>query len=93
MSTSYNIWYVWGNVYNFEKNLNTFIWRSSSAVESTREDSSSLVAELQEKLQEEKARFLEQLEEQEKKKNEEMQNVRTSLIAEQQVGSAPISLF
>lgn len=56
----------------------------SSAIESTREDSSSLVAELQEKLQEEKAKFLEQLEEQEKKKNEEMQNVRTSLIAEQQ---------
>ncbi|XP_069846810.1 RB1-inducible coiled-coil protein 1 isoform X3 [Dipodomys merriami] len=49
-----------------------------------REDSSSLVAELQEKLQEEKAKFLEQLEEQEKRKNEEMQNVRTSLIAEQQ---------
>ncbi|XP_020024829.2 RB1-inducible coiled-coil protein 1 isoform X1 [Castor canadensis] len=57
---------------------------NSSAVESTREDSSSLVAELQEKLQEEKAKFLEQLEEQEKRKNEEMQNVRTSLIAEQQ---------
>ncbi|XP_029779793.1 RB1-inducible coiled-coil protein 1 isoform X3 [Suricata suricatta] len=56
----------------------------SLAVESTREDSSSLVAELQEKLQEEKAKFLEQLEEQEKRKNEEMQNVRTSLIAEQQ---------
>ncbi|XP_058524609.1 RB1-inducible coiled-coil protein 1 isoform X1 [Ochotona princeps] len=56
----------------------------SSATESIREDSSSLVAELQEKLQEEKAKFLEQLEEQEKRKNEEMQNVRTSLIAEQQ---------
>lgn len=56
----------------------------SSALESAREDSSSLVAELQEKLQEEKAKFLEQLEEQEKRKNEEMQNVRTSLIAEQQ---------
>ncbi|KAK7833632.1 hypothetical protein U0070_020653 [Myodes glareolus] len=56
----------------------------SSASESAREDSSSLVAELQEKLQEEKAKFLEQLEEQEKRKNEEMQNVRTSLIAEQQ---------
>ncbi|KAF6100850.1 RB1 inducible coiled-coil 1 [Phyllostomus discolor] len=56
----------------------------SSAIESAREDSSSLVAELQEKLQEEKAKFLEQLEEQEKRKNEEMQNVRTSLIAEQQ---------
>uniref|UniRef100_A0A8I3PQ74 RB1-inducible coiled-coil protein 1 n=2 Tax=Canis lupus familiaris TaxID=9615 RepID=A0A8I3PQ74_CANLF len=56
----------------------------SLAIESTREDSSSLVAELQEKLQEEKAKFLEQLEEQEKRKNEEMQNVRTSLIAEQQ---------
>jgi hypothetical protein len=57
----------------------------SPAFESAREDSSSLVAELQEKLQEEKAKFLEQLEEQEKRKNEEMQNVRTSLIAEQQV--------
>ncbi|XP_011929187.1 PREDICTED: RB1-inducible coiled-coil protein 1 isoform X4 [Cercocebus atys] len=56
----------------------------SPAIDSTREDSSSLVAELQEKLQEEKAKFLEQLEEQEKRKNEEMQNVRTSLIAEQQ---------
>ncbi|GAB1284778.1 RB1-inducible coiled-coil protein 1 [Apodemus speciosus] len=56
----------------------------SPAIESAREDSSSLVAELQEKLQEEKAKFLEQLEEQEKRKNEEMQNVRTSLIAEQQ---------
>lgn len=56
----------------------------SSAIDSTREDSSSLVAELQEKLQVEKAKFLEQLEEQEKRKNEEMQNVRTSLIAEQQ---------
>ncbi|XP_059109783.1 RB1-inducible coiled-coil protein 1 isoform X2 [Peromyscus eremicus] len=56
----------------------------SPAFESSREDSSSLVAELQEKLQEEKAKFLEQLEEQEKRKNEEMQNVRTSLIAEQQ---------
>uniref|UniRef100_A0A8C3WT83 RB1-inducible coiled-coil protein 1 n=1 Tax=Catagonus wagneri TaxID=51154 RepID=A0A8C3WT83_9CETA len=56
----------------------------SHAIESAREDSSSLVAELQEKLQEEKAKFLEQLEEQEKRKNEEVQNVRTSLIAEQQ---------
>ncbi|KAM5136968.1 RB1-inducible coiled-coil protein 1 isoform 2-T2 [Callospermophilus lateralis] len=56
----------------------------SPAIDSTREDSSSLVAELQEKLQVEKAKFLEQLEEQEKRKNEEMQNVRTSLIAEQQ---------
>ncbi|KAM9626325.1 RB1-inducible coiled-coil protein 1 isoform 2-T5 [Trichechus inunguis] len=56
----------------------------SPATESAREESSSLVAELQEKLQEEKAKFLEQLEEQEKRKNEEMQNVRTSLIAEQQ---------
>ncbi|NXC69742.1 RBCC1 protein, partial [Anhinga anhinga] len=45
---------------------------------------SSLVAELQEKLQEEKMKFLEQLEEQEKRKNEEMQNIRTSLTAEQQ---------
>ncbi|XP_044522248.1 RB1-inducible coiled-coil protein 1 [Gracilinanus agilis] len=56
----------------------------SLPIEHTSEDSSSLVAELQEKLQEEKAKFLEQLEEQEKRKNEEMQNVRTSLIAEQQ---------
>lgn len=46
---------------------------------------SSLVAELQEKLHEEKMKFLEQLEEQEKRKNEEMQNIRTSLTAEQQV--------
>lgn len=46
---------------------------------------SNLVAELQEKLQEEKMKFLEQLEEQEKRKNEEMQNIRTSLTAEQQV--------
>ncbi|XP_010572700.1 PREDICTED: RB1-inducible coiled-coil protein 1 isoform X3 [Haliaeetus leucocephalus] len=45
---------------------------------------SSLVAELQEKLHEEKMKFLEQLEEQEKRKNEEMQNIRTSLTAEQQ---------
>ena len=45
---------------------------------------SSLVAELQEKLQEEKMKFLEQLEEQERRKNEEMQNIRTSLTAEQQ---------
>ena len=60
-------------------------------MESAREDSSSLVAELQEKLQEEKAKFLEQLEEQEKRKNEEMQNVRTSLIAEQQVCGFPDS--
>nr|XP_020651628.1 RB1-inducible coiled-coil protein 1 isoform X1 [Pogona vitticeps] len=45
---------------------------------------SSLVAELQEKLQEEKVKFLEQLEEHEKRKNEEMQNIRTSLTAEQQ---------
>jgi len=44
-----------------------------------------LVAELQEKLQEEKMKFLEQLEEQERRKNEEMQNIRTSLTAEQQV--------
>jgi len=48
-----------------------------------------LVAELQEKLQEEKLKFLEQLEEQEKRKNEEMQNIRTSLTAEQQVKLIP----
>ncbi|XP_062986786.1 RB1-inducible coiled-coil protein 1 isoform X2 [Elgaria multicarinata webbii] len=52
-----------------------------SSVESS---ASSLVAELQEKLQEEKVKFLEQLEEHEKRKNEEMQNIRTSLTAEQQ---------
>uniref|UniRef100_A0A8C3H6Y3 RB1 inducible coiled-coil 1 n=1 Tax=Chrysemys picta bellii TaxID=8478 RepID=A0A8C3H6Y3_CHRPI len=45
---------------------------------------SSLVIELQEKLEEEKIKFLEQLEEQEKRKNEEMQNFRMSLTAEQQ---------
>lgn len=56
----------------------------SSATESAREDSLSLVAELQEKLQEEKAKFLEQLEEQEKRKQEEVRSVRTALIAEQQ---------
>ncbi|XP_040597457.1 RB1-inducible coiled-coil protein 1 isoform X2 [Mesocricetus auratus] len=67
-----------------ESSFSTSIVASSPAFESAREDSSSLVAELQEKLQEEKAKFLEQLEEQEKRKNEEMQNVRTSLIAEQQ---------
>ncbi|NXT49049.1 RBCC1 protein, partial [Pluvianellus socialis] len=50
----------------------------------TESSESSLVAELQEKLQEEKMKFLEQLEEQEKRKNEEMQNIRTSLTAEQQ---------
>ncbi|XP_051468650.1 RB1-inducible coiled-coil protein 1 isoform X1 [Apus apus] len=54
----------------------------SPPIESSAE--SSLVAELQEKLQEEKMKFLEQLEEQEKRKNEEMQNIRTSLTAEQQ---------
>lgn len=56
-----------------------------SSVESS---ASSLVAELQEKLQEEKVKFLEQLEEHEKRKNEEMQNIRTSLTAEQQVDEA-----
>jgi glycerate-2-kinase len=75
------------------KNVNMILNFLSSAVESTREDSSSLVAELQEKLQEEKAKFLEQLEEQEKRKNEEMQNVRTSLIAEQQVCTCPHFIY
>nr|XP_056710055.1 RB1-inducible coiled-coil protein 1 isoform X2 [Euleptes europaea] len=51
---------------------------------SAESSASSLVAELQEKLQEEKLKFLEQLEEHEKRKNEEMQNIRTSLTAEQQ---------
>nr|XP_016851159.1 PREDICTED: RB1-inducible coiled-coil protein 1 isoform X1 [Anolis carolinensis] len=51
---------------------------------STESSASSLVSELQEKLQEEKVKFLEQLEEHEKRKNEEMQNIRTSLTAEQQ---------
>ncbi|XP_077208536.1 RB1-inducible coiled-coil protein 1 isoform X1 [Paroedura picta] len=51
---------------------------------SSESSASSLVAELQEKLQEEKQKFLEQLEEHEKRKNEEMQNIRTSLTAEQQ---------
>ncbi|XP_053102492.1 RB1-inducible coiled-coil protein 1 isoform X2 [Hemicordylus capensis] len=51
---------------------------------SSESSASSLVVELQEKLQEEKVKFLEQLEEHEKRKNEEMQNIRTSLTAEQQ---------
>ncbi|XP_054840830.1 RB1-inducible coiled-coil protein 1 isoform X2 [Eublepharis macularius] len=55
---------------------------NQSSVESS---ASNLVAELQEKLQEEKVKFLEQLEEHEKRKNEEMQNIRTSLTAEQQM--------
>ncbi|XP_066434179.1 RB1-inducible coiled-coil protein 1 isoform X2 [Eleutherodactylus coqui] len=44
----------------------------------------SLVCELQEKLHQEKQLISEQLDQQEKKKNEELQNLRISLIAEQQ---------
>ncbi|XP_063779787.1 RB1-inducible coiled-coil protein 1 isoform X2 [Pseudophryne corroboree] len=44
----------------------------------------SLISELQEKLQQEKQLFVEQLDQQERKKVEELQNLRISLIAEQQ---------
>lgn len=71
----------WGSMY--AANLKPKHFLLSPPTESSAE--SSLVAELQEKLQEEKMKFLEQLEEQEKRKNEEMQNIRTSLTAEQQV--------
>ncbi|KAH0617721.1 hypothetical protein JD844_016225, partial [Phrynosoma platyrhinos] len=56
----------------------------SHYISSAESSASSLVAELQEKLQEEKVKFLEELEEHEKRKNEEMQNIRTLLTAEQQ---------
>ncbi|XP_030070244.1 RB1-inducible coiled-coil protein 1 isoform X2 [Microcaecilia unicolor] len=56
----------------------------SPPVEPVSGDAASLISELQEKLQEEKQAFLEQLEKQEKRMNEEMQNLKTSLIAEQQ---------
>lgn len=46
-------------------------------------------ASLEERLQEERAALLAQLELLEKKKNEEMQNLKTSLIAEQQVTGPP----
>ncbi|XP_069477144.1 RB1-inducible coiled-coil protein 1 isoform X2 [Ambystoma mexicanum] len=52
--------------------------------ESFNEDPASLVSELQRKLEEEKVSFLQQLESQEKTMNEEMQSLKTSLIAEQQ---------
>ena len=45
----------------------------------------SLDSALQERLQQERASLQSQLELMEKKKNEEMQNLKTSLIAEQQV--------
>lgn len=45
----------------------------------------SLDSALQERLQQERASLLTQLELLERKKNEEMQNLKTSLIAEQQV--------
>lgn len=43
---------------------------------------------LQQKLDEERASLLEKLELLEKRKNEELQNLKTSLIAEQQVGES-----
>lgn len=46
----------------------------------------SLDSALQERLQQERASLQMQMELLEKKKNEEMQNLKTSLIAEQQVG-------
>ncbi|KAM4705422.1 RB1-inducible coiled-coil protein 1 isoform 2-T2 [Rhinophrynus dorsalis] len=48
------------------------------------ENADSLASELQKQLQKEKMSFAEQLEEQERRKTEEMHNLRISLIAEQQ---------
>lgn len=48
---------------------------------------SALQEQLYEKLKEENAALLAKLEQLEHRKNEEMQNLKTSLIAEQQVGS------
>ncbi|XP_029447130.1 LOW QUALITY PROTEIN: RB1-inducible coiled-coil protein 1 [Rhinatrema bivittatum] len=56
----------------------------SPPIEAVSGDATSLISELQEKLHEEKLSFLEQLEKQERRMNEEMQNLKTSLIAEQQ---------
>lgn len=47
---------------------------------------SALQEQLHEKLREENAALLAKLEQLEHRKNEEMQNLKTSLIAEQQVG-------
>lgn len=47
----------------------------------------SLDSALQERMQQERACLHSQMDLLEKKKNEEMQNLRTSLIAEQQVGA------
>lgn len=41
---------------------------------------------MQQRLDEERASLLDKLEQLEKRKNEELQNLKTSLIAEQQVG-------
>lgn len=46
----------------------------------------SLDSAIQERLQQERASLQSQMELLEKQKNEEMQNLKTSLIAEQQVG-------
>ncbi|MEE6464004.1 hypothetical protein FKM82_006133 [Ascaphus truei] len=56
----------------------------SPPVSAMPEDDHSLISELQEKLQKEKLTFMEQFEQHERKKCEEMQNLRISLIAEQQ---------
>ncbi|KAG8442063.1 hypothetical protein GDO86_011018, partial [Hymenochirus boettgeri] len=68
-----------GKVQHLEQQLN------QSATDFTEpENAHCLVSELQEKLLKEKQSFTEQLEQQERKKNEEMQSLRISLIAEQQ---------
>ncbi|CAH2285198.1 RB1-inducible coiled-coil 1 isoform X1 [Pelobates cultripes] len=66
-------------VQHLEQQLN-----QSPAGLSIPEGAHSLVSELQEKLQKEKVSFSEQLEQQERKKSEEFQQLRISLIAEQQ---------
>lgn len=52
----------------------------------------SLDSAIQERLQQERASLQSQMELLEKQKNEEMQNLKTSLIAEQQVGGSIVSL-
>lgn len=52
----------------------------------------SLDSAIQERLQQERASLQSQMELLEKQKNEEIQNLKTSLIAEQQVGVFGVSL-
>lgn len=53
----------------------------------------SLDSAIQEHLQQERASLQSQMELLEKQKNEEIQNLKTSLIAEQQVGLRPAGCF